>query len=129
MPAVVVMPKANEALGSPGAGNYRAAKSAIEGASTVREAVENGGLLDGFPDDIQREARAVLDALPDEVNRGVLDALRGAFESGAAVEVIWEEDNADTTIRHRVATGSERVTITLVTPHGRTFGGTTGSTG
>jgi hypothetical protein len=123
------MPKANEALGSPGAGNYRAAKTAIEGASTVREAVENGGLLDGFPDDIQREARAVLDALPDDVNRGVLEALRGAFESGAAVEVLWDENTVDTTISHRVATENERVTITLVTPHGRNFRGNAGSTG
>lgn len=129
MPAVVVMHQANEALGSPESGNYQAAKSAIENATTVREAVENGGLLAGFPEDIQREAQAVLDALPDEVNRGVLEALRGAFESGAAVEVLWEENTADAGISHRVATETERVAITLVTPHGRNFGGTTGSTG
>jgi len=123
------MPAANEALGSPGAGNYRAARSAVEGASTVREAVENGGLLEGFPEAIQREARAVLDALPDDVNRGVLEALRGAFESGAAVEVFWEETTVDAGISHRVGTEGERVSITLVTPHGRNFGGTSGSTG
>jgi hypothetical protein len=115
------MPKANEALGSPGEGNYRAAKSSVEGASTVREAVENGGLLDGFPEDIQREARAVLDALPDDVNRGVLEALRDAFENGSAVEVFWEENTADAGISHRVATETERISITLVTPHGRNF--------
>ena len=96
-------------------------ESAVEGATTVREAVENGNLLDGFPDDIQAEARAVLDALPDDVNRGVLEALRGAFENGTAVEVFWDENRTDATISHRVATEPERVTITLVTPHGRNF--------
>jgi hypothetical protein len=115
------MPKANEALGSPGEGNYRAARAALENASTVREAVENGGLLDGFPEDIQREARAVLDALPDDVNRGVLEALREAFENGAAVEVLWEQTTPESGISHRVATETERVTITLVTPHGRNY--------
>ncbi|HEY1653300.1 MAG TPA: hypothetical protein VGG09_15550 [Acidimicrobiales bacterium] len=121
MPALVVFHKANEALGSPDAGNYRAARSALEGAITVREAVENSNLLDGFPEDIQQEARAVLDSLPDEVNRGVLEALRSALESGAAVEVFWEENTADSAISHRVAAETERVTITLVTPHGRNF--------
>jgi hypothetical protein len=121
MPAVIVMNPANEALGRPDSGNYRAARSAVEGATTVRDAVENGGLLEGFPEEIQREARAVLDSLPDEVNRGVLEALRDAFESGSAVEVFWEENTADSAISHRVGTETERVTITLVTPHGRTF--------
>lgn len=115
------MPKANEALGSPGEQNYLAARAALENAATIREAVESGGLLDGFPEDIQREARAVLDALPDDVNRGVLEALRDAFESGAAVEVFWEENTADAEISHRVASETERISITLVTPHGRNF--------
>jgi hypothetical protein len=115
------MPRANEALGSPGSGTYRAAASALEGAGTVREVVENGGLLDGLDEDIAREARAVLDSLPDEVNQGVLEALRSAFESGSVVEVLWEENTADAGISHRVGTETDRVTITLVTPHGRNF--------
>jgi hypothetical protein len=123
MPAAIeVIPKANEALGSPEAGNYEAARAAVDGASTVGEAVENGNLLSGFPEDIQREARAVLDALPADVNQGVLDALRGAFDSGAAVEVAWEQVELEDGISHRIEPGDGgTVRITLVTPHGRHF--------
>jgi hypothetical protein len=123
MPAAIeVIPRANQALGSTEAGNYQAAQAAVAGAATVREAVENGNLLDSFPDDIQREARAVLDALPADVNQGVLDALRGAFDSGSAVEVAWEQVEVEDGISHRVESGDGgTVRITLITPHGSNF--------
>ncbi len=73
------MHKANESLGSPGAGNYQAARSATEGATTVARGRRERQPARRLPRAIQREARAVLDALPDEVNQGVLDALRDAL--------------------------------------------------
>jgi hypothetical protein len=120
--AIVVIPRANGALGAPEGGTYQAAQDAVTGANSLREAVENGNLLDGLDEDIQREALAVLDALPAEVNQGVLDALRRAFASGSAVEVAWEEVEPEAGISHRVEPGDGgTVRITLITPHGRHY--------
>ncbi len=66
-----------------------------------------------FLDDIDgqfcAEARAVLDALPPEVDRVILDALGDALDAGVPVEVRWEEAerDGDISVRSLDATTTE----------------------
>jgi hypothetical protein len=109
-------------LGGTDSGAYQAVAAAAASAGSVRELVEAVSGLDGLPDDIQREVRAVFDALPPDVDRGLLNSLRSALERGDPVEVAWEEIPQDQAISHRVEQRSEGgARIVLLTPHGRHF--------
>jgi hypothetical protein len=116
--ALAVTRVVNEAIAqSPGA-----VQEAIAGHTAVRAALDASGLLDGIDAEFAVEARAVLDALPPEVDRVILDAVRDALDAGLPVEVEWEEAARDGGISVRVSTDDGGlVRITLVTPDGRNF--------
>jgi hypothetical protein len=119
MPGALAVTRAvNDAIAqSPGA-----VREAIAGHAGVRAALDASGLLDGIDLEFAAEARAVLDALPPEVDRVILDALGDALDAGVPVEVRWEEAERDGDISVRVSTHDDGlVRITLVTPDGRTF--------
>ncbi len=97
-------------------------REAIAGQPGVRAALEASGLLEDIEAEFAAEARAVLDALPPDVDRVILDAILDALDAGLPVEVRWEEAAPDTDISVRITTEDEGlVRITLVTPDGRTF--------
>lgn len=99
-----------------------AVREAIEGQPGVRAALDTSGILDGVSPEFADEARAVLDALPPEVDRVILDAIRDALDAGVRAEVHWEEAQPDAGISVRVVVEDDRlVRIVLVTPDGRTF--------
>jgi hypothetical protein len=118
MPGALAVTRAvNEAIAqSPGS-----VQEAIAGHTRVHGALDASGILDAIDAEFAAEARAVLDALPPEVDRVILDALGDALDAGSPVEVEWEESAREGGISVRVSTDDALVRITLVTPDGRTF--------
>lgn len=97
-------------------------QEAITSHTGVRAALEASAILDDIEAEFAAEARAVLDALPPEVDRVILDAIGDALNAGLPVEVEWEEAAPDGGISVRVSTDDDGlVRITLITPDGRTF--------
>jgi hypothetical protein len=119
MPGALAVTRAvNEAI----AGSPAAVQEAIAGHTRVRAALDASAILDGLDAEFAAEARAVLDALPPEVDRVILDAIGDALDAGVPVEVEWEETAREGGISVRVSTeDGGLVRITLVTPDGRTF--------
>jgi hypothetical protein len=90
MPAAIqIQPRANHALNTPGSANYLAAKEAVATARTIREAVDNGNLLDDLDASLQTEAHNVLDQVPAAVNDGFMGSLRSALNNNAKIHFTW----------------------------------------
>jgi hypothetical protein len=122
MAAAAMIPHVNRIVGNPDdAENYGLARAALAGAGSVREAVDAAGLLGDQPADVQADARAELDALPADVDRQILESLRGALDRGAPIEVRWTEVEAGTPISHQASETGGVVHIEIVAPHGRHF--------
>ena len=85
----------NAMLGGDNQAAYERAQSAVEGADTVREAVEAVGVLEELDTELVVEARAVLDAIPPSLDQAIIGALESAFEDGAAVFIDWERGRHD----------------------------------
>jgi hypothetical protein len=96
------------------------ARAAVDGASSVREAVERVNLLAGEEESIVREAFAVLGGLPEAIDRGLLATLRSALGRRIPVEVDWEEGE-HISFRVTEVVSPPRVDIVLITPHGSTY--------
>jgi hypothetical protein len=105
---------------------YGNAKQAVSTATSVREAVERAGILNGFTPAQAAEARAVLTALPRSVDAAILAALRSAFDRDAPGLFEWHE-GAFIELRtwEEPVTGKEpgpwRLRIVLVSPQGQQF--------
>ena len=123
MAAALILSPLNRLLGSPDAQDYGLARAAAGGAGSVREAVEAVGVLDQLPEDVRADARAELDALPPDVDRQILESLRGAFDRGSPIELTWSEVGAGTPISHNMTEAAGRVRIEIVAPDGRHFRG------
>jgi hypothetical protein len=124
MAAVVVLTNLGDMLADAGSDNYTRARTAVEGAETVRDAVEGVGILNEHPDAVVGEARAVLDAIPTAADAAIMAALENAFERGVPVVLEWLRDDS-ATIQVRVSEepygDNVRVRIDFVSPHGATF--------
>ena len=106
-------------LGGDNQAAYERAQSAVEGADTVREAVEAVGVLEELDTELVVEARAVLDAIPPSLDQAIIGALESAFEDGAAVFIDWEQGD---TMEVRISEEPDgRVRIVLVSPVGSTY--------
>ena len=109
----------NEILEGGNQAAYAGARSALEAADTVRDAVEAVGVLDGLDADLVIEARAVLDAIPPSLDQAIIGALESAFEDGVAMFVEWVEGE---TMEVRIFEEPDgRVHIVFISPIGSTF--------
>jgi hypothetical protein len=123
MPAAApVTQKANQILDGTDTEAQEVARNAVIGATSVREAVERVSLFEGMDDPIVAEARAVLEGLPQAIDRALLAALQSALERRIPVGLKWEEGEI---IGLRIAEAtherSSRIDIVVITPHGRTY--------
>jgi hypothetical protein len=120
MPAAApVTHKANQILDGTDPVAQGVAREAVAGASTVHEAIERVGLLEGMGDPIVAEARLVLAQLPQAIDQALLAALRSALERRIPVGVEWEQGE-EISLRITEATRGH-VLVVLVTPHGSTY--------
>jgi hypothetical protein len=102
--------------------DQEAAHLAVTGASSVREAIERVGLLDALDDPDVAESLAVLNALPQAVDRALLATLGSALERGVPVDLDWREAGFIGLHIKEVGQGDAgQVEIVLLTPNGRTF--------
>ncbi len=92
-------------------------------ATSCREAVEQLGVLNAFPPDVAREADAVFAAMPTQVDRGILDALRAGFGRQSPMALHWERDTSEgePTIAHRVDDQGDWIHVFVTAPDGRQF--------
>jgi hypothetical protein len=95
-----------------------AAKDALRGTGTVREALERAGIFadQAMTSAFVTETLGVVDRLTAQQNRTILDALRDALAASEAVDVKWEglaldvldvEVSRDTGGVHVVVRGSD----------------------
>ena len=119
MPAAEsIQERTTEALGNNAHENYAEAKRIVAAAGSLREAVENGNFLDGLQDDHQAEARAVLDALPADVDAAFMASLRTALDGNKKIAFKWEEGE----FAHEARTHTDgTVQLVLQCPNGETF--------
>jgi hypothetical protein len=114
-----MMSALNEMLGGSNQAAYASAQSAVEGADTIRDAVEAVGVLEGLDTELVVEARAVLDAIPPSLDQAIIGALESAFEDRTAVFLEWVEgDLMEVRISEEL---DGRVHIVFVSPVGSTF--------
>jgi hypothetical protein len=115
----------NQILGEVTGEEYSTARSVVEAADTLRDAVEASGVLDRLDSDAGRaEARAVLDGIPPALDEAIVSALESAFERQVPVEVAWLKSENEL-IEVRLSEGPhgdvERVRIVFVSPPGEWF--------
>jgi hypothetical protein len=96
------------------------AGDALNEVSSVRDAVERLSLLEELEEDMAAEARAVFAALPPEVDRQILDAVRDGLDRRVPLTFEWQE-NTDIRAEIVPADGTGGVHIILRTPPGREF--------
>lgn len=118
MPAIVVLEPLNQLLADPAGPGYQTAAAAVGLAGSVREALERVDVLGGFTPEIQAEARAVLDALPEAVHDALLAALRSGLRRQLPIRLRWAESDVASV---RVTEVGNRVRIKIKTPDGREF--------
>jgi hypothetical protein len=94
----------------------------VTGMTSLREAVEQGeqgSFLSGMDVDDQEEVRAVLRALPADVDSAFMESLRSALASGSPIAFDWREHDG---FDHSTETDAEgRTVLVLRTPNGRNF--------
>jgi hypothetical protein len=115
----------NQILGDVTGEEYATARSVVEAADTLRDAVEASGVLDRLDTDAGRaEARAVLDGIPPALDEAIVTALESAFERRIPVEVAWlesENELIEVRLSEELHDDVERVRIVLVSPPGEWF--------
>lgn len=122
--AMRVLPHLNHMLAEPDADEYQAVRdiAAQEGVS-LRQAVEQTGILDQLPDDAA-VIRTELDSLSDELSRKIIEAVRDASQTGRPVHFEWHEIEPGVEMTAEVEVGADAgsaVEIHVSTPHGRHF--------
>jgi hypothetical protein len=115
----------NQILGDVTGEEYATARSVVEGADTLQEAVEASGVLDRLDSDAGRaEARAVLDGIPPALDEAIIAALESAFERRMPVEVVWlesENELIEVRLSEEQHGDVQRVRIVFVSPPGDWF--------
>jgi hypothetical protein len=113
-----IQQRTQSAVGNTGSGSYRQAKDVVAAAGSLSEAVENGHFLDGLDEEDQAEARAVLDALPADVDQSFMASLRDALANDKKIAFGWREG----AFAHEATTDPDgTVRLWLQCPDGRTF--------
>jgi hypothetical protein len=114
-----MMAALNEMLGGSNQAAYASAQAAVEGADTIRDAVEAVEVFVGLDAELVTEARAVLDAIPPSLDQAIFGALESAFEDGAPVFIEWVEGES---MELRIFEEPDgRVHIVFISPIGSTF--------
>jgi hypothetical protein len=110
------------AVGTPNSDNYREAQSHVTAEMSIKDTVEHPRFLGTMTDKEKREIRAVLRAVPPDVDRAYMASLRDALDRNAKIEFEWQ--NGD--FAHQARTVGDTVHLVLVTPDGRNFTGVRG---
>jgi hypothetical protein len=123
MVGAIMIPHLNSFLDKSDLEVYGMAGVAVQTSGTVREAIVAVGGIDNLDDDaLVAEANAVLDALPAEVDRQIMDALASAFARELPIHLSWElGDSFAVRITEEPHEGDTRVHIVFVSPDGRTL--------
>jgi hypothetical protein len=112
--------QANRLLDGTDAGTRDAALSALDGASSVLQAVELAGLIDQLDKSRQPEARDALKALPGSVDAALLAVLKGALKRGLQVVIQWKPGpNTELQVWEAVDGNVGHVGVMLITPYAR----------
>jgi hypothetical protein len=104
--------------------NYAAAKVHVTAEMSIKDAVEHPGFLGTMTSKEQREIRAVLGAVPPEVDRAFMASLRAALDRNARIEFEWRKGE----FAHEARSEGDTVHLVLATPDGRNFTGIRGFT-
>jgi hypothetical protein len=123
MAMAVILEPLNVTLAHPDRQEYVDAEAVVAEATSCREAVEQLGVLTAFPPDVAREADAVFAAMPPQVDRGILDALRAGFGRQSPMALHWDRDTSEgePTIAHRVDDQGDWIHVFVTAPDGRQF--------
>jgi hypothetical protein len=124
MAMYVILHPLNELLADPASEEYAAAAAAVADATTCREAVDRLGVLQNQSARVIQEADAVFDAMPPEVDQGILGALRTGFDRRWSMALHWERpdpDEGEPTVAHRVEEQGDRLDIYVIAPDGQRF--------
>jgi hypothetical protein len=112
------------AVGTPGSTNYAQAKTHVTAQMSIRDTVEHPRFLGTMTNKEKREIRAVLRAVPPDVDRAFMTSLSDALDHNARIEFEWRKGD----FGHEVTTQGDTVHLVLVTPDGRNFTGIRGLT-
>jgi hypothetical protein len=93
---------------------------AVSGATSVRDAVERANLFDTLSEAHAAEGRAVLEALPPEVDTQILEALKDGINRGVPMSFDWRE-HADISAEISEIAESRGVHILVRSPDGAEF--------
>jgi hypothetical protein len=110
------------AVGTPGSANYATAKSHVTAEMSIRDTIEHPEFLGTMTKKEQREVRAVLRAIPPEVDRAFMASLRAALDRNAKIQFVWRNGE----FAHETRTEGDTVQLVLATPDGRNFTGVRG---
>lgn len=83
--------KSDVILGAPGTEPYRQARDVAAAAATLKGAVENSGLLAELTPAEEQETRAVLEAMPANVDSAFLASLRRTLNADKKAEFRWRQ--------------------------------------
>jgi hypothetical protein len=123
MPMAVILEPLNSMLADPGTTAYTTAAAVAAQATSCRGAVEQLGLLNGLSPKVLREANAVFAAMPDEVDQGILAALRNGFGRQSSMKLYWQEDKTpgDPAVAHRVDDQDDWIHVYVIAHSGERF--------
>jgi hypothetical protein len=113
-------PKLNQMLADYDGGGRTNIRGAVEGATSVRNAVERANLFETMEGDGAVEAGAVIDALPPEADRQILAALSDAFERDVPITFEWQP-HADISVEVTPGEAPNEVHVILHSPPGQDF--------
>jgi len=123
MAMAVILHPLNVVLADPTAPAYADAAALVAEATSCRAAVEQMGVLEDQPAKVVREADAVFAAMPPDVTRGILEALRAGFARRSPMKLHWDEDTSgeEPTVAYRVVEEDGWLNIRMRAPNGRHF--------
>jgi len=110
------------AVGTPGSANYATAKSHVTAEMSLRDTIEHPEFIGTMTKKEQREVRAVLRAIPPEVDRAFMASLRAALDRNARIQFEWRKGE----FAHEARADGDTVHLVLATPDGRNFTGMRG---
>jgi hypothetical protein len=118
-----VLPQINVMLADPSSSAYEEARRAVEQATTCEQALDRLRVLENQSADVVAESRAVLAALPTEVDSVILGVLRDGFAGQKPMKLLWQEDTsgAAPAITHGVTEIDGRLEIEFFAPDGARF--------
>jgi hypothetical protein len=116
----VAVSRINQMLDGSNEGGQDHARAAVEHATSIGGVAEEVHLFDDLSEELAAEGRAVFNGLPPEVDREILDAVRGGLERRVPITVAWDE-RADIAVKisHHPTNGA--VHIVLECPDGQEF--------